>query len=88
MLTLDDAVKVTKRLVNDQMNDEEIIRQELEQKCYLPSYGPKKVLYGLVDEITPETITEQIRNDNLKRWTDDMRISVTIALEEMEGMDE
>ena len=36
MLTLDDAVKVAKRLIRDNMNDDEIIRQELEQKCWIP----------------------------------------------------
>ena len=37
MLTLEDAVKVAQRLVRDGMDDEEIIRQELEQKCWLQS---------------------------------------------------
>lgn len=34
ILTLDDAVTVTKQLVADDMDDAEIIRQELEQKCW------------------------------------------------------
>ena len=32
MLSLDDAVKVAKRLIADNMDDDEIIRQEMEQK--------------------------------------------------------
>ena len=41
LLNLDDAVKVTKRLVIDGMDDEEIIRQELEQKCWFPPKSNK-----------------------------------------------
>jgi hypothetical protein len=36
MLSLDDAVKVAKRLIADNMDDDEIIRQEMEQKCWFP----------------------------------------------------
>ena len=40
MISLDDAVKVAKRLVIDDMDDDEIIRQELEQKCWIPFPWP------------------------------------------------
>ena len=48
MLSLDDAVKVTKQLVINEMDDEEIIRTELEQKAWIPSKydEPVKVLAG------------------------------------------
>ena len=36
MLSLDNVVKVAKRLIEDGMDDDEIIRQELKQKCWLP----------------------------------------------------
>ena len=36
ILTLDDAVKVARRLIRDDMDDAEIIRQELMQKCWFP----------------------------------------------------
>lgn len=55
MLTLDDAVKVAKRLVMDDMNDEEIIRQELEQKCWFPPEADEaaKHLNDLIFHINP-----------------------------------
>lgn len=54
-LTLEDAVEVTKSLVTEGMDDEEIIRQELEQKCWLPPKSDEaaKRLNGLIFDINP-----------------------------------
>ena len=70
MLELDDAVKVTKWLVEDQMTDEDIIRQELEQKCWFPPNTDEaaKRLNDLIFDINPAEICSQIESDNLKHW--------------------
>lgn len=70
MLTLDDAVKVAKRLVMDDMNDEEIIRQELEQKCWFPPEADEaaKHLNDLIFHINPAEICGQIELDTLREW--------------------
>ena len=63
MLTLDDAVKVTQWLVEDGMNDEEIIRQELEQKCWIvpKSNDAAKQLNNLIFDINPAERCEIIQ---------------------------
>lgn len=82
MLTLDDAVKVTKQLVIDGMDDDVIIRQELEQKCWLP---PKKnksanILHDTIFDINPAEICKQIEEDNLKEWCKSMQVAMLIAM--------
>ena len=68
MLTLDDAVKVTKQLVVNKMNDDEIIRQELKQKCWFPPKSDEAVkrLNDLIFDINPAEICSQIEPGNLK----------------------
>ena len=70
MINLDDAVKVTKQLVMDGMNDEKIIRQELEQKCWFPPKTDEaaKKLYDLIFDVNPAEIASQIESDNLRHW--------------------
>lgn len=70
MLTLDDAVKVTRDLVNDMMDDDDIIRQELEQKCWFPPRKDESAerLSDLIFDINPAEICSQIETDNLKQW--------------------
>jgi len=70
MLTLDDAVKVTKRLIRDSVDDDKIIRQELMQKCWMPpkSDGAAKRLNDLIFDINPAEICSQIESDNLTNW--------------------
>ena len=82
MLTLDDAVKVAKRLVKDGMDDEEIIRQELEQKCWLPSEMDEaaKRLNDLIFDINPAEICNQIETDNLKNWCKTMQVEMKMAM--------
>lgn len=68
LLNLDDAVKVIKRLVIDRMDDDQIIMQELEQKCWFPPKSNKvaKHLNDLIFDINPAEICSQIESDNLK----------------------
>lgn len=82
MLTLEDAVKVAKRLVNDGMDDEEIIRQELEQKCWLPPEMDEaaKRLNDLICDITPAEICSQIESDNLKNWCGTVQMEMKMAM--------
>lgn len=82
MLTLEDAVKVAKRLVNDGMDDEEIIRQELEQKCWVPPVKDKaaKRLNDLICDITPAEICSQIESDNLKNWCGTVQMGMKMAM--------
>ena len=82
MLTLDDAVKVAKRLIRDNMNDDEIIRQELEQKCWIPSEisEPAKSLNDLIFDINPAEICAQIEADNLKKWCEIIQVEMKMAM--------
>ena len=82
MLSLDDAVKVTQRLVRDNMNDAEIIRQELEQKCWFPpkSDDAAKHLNDLIFDINPAEICSQIESDNLKNWCKTVQIEMKMAI--------
>jgi hypothetical protein len=82
MLTLDDAVKAAKRLVKDGMDDEEIIRQELEQKCW---FAPKsneaaEHLNNLIFDINPAEICSQIESDNLKNWCKTVQTEMKMAM--------
>lgn len=82
MLELDDAVKVTKWLVEDQMTDEDIIRQELEQKCWFPPNTDEaaKRLNDLIFDINPAEICSQIESDNLKNWCEIVQTEMKMAM--------
>lgn len=82
MLTLDDAVKVTQRLVRDKMDDEEIIRQDLEQKCWFPPETDEaaKHLNNLIFDINPAEICSQIEADNLKHWCEIIQTEMKMAM--------
>lgn len=85
MLQLDDAVKVTKWLVDDGMDDEEIIRQELEQKCWFP---PKKEdaakhLNDLICDVNPAEICSQIEADNLRHWCEIIQTEMKMAMAQL-----
>ena len=82
LLNLDDAVKVTKRLVIDGMDDEQIIRQELEQKCWIPPKTDEaaKRLNDLICDITPAEICSQIESDNLKNWCGTVQMEMKMAM--------
>lgn len=82
MLTLDDAVKVTKGLVNDMMDDDDIIRQELEQKCWFPPRKDESArrLSDLIFDINPTEICSQIERDNLKQWCEIVQTEMKMAM--------
>lgn len=82
MLTLDDAVKVTKRLITDNMNDDEIIRQELEQKCWFPPAPDEaaKDLNDMIFAINPAVICKQIEADNLRDWCSAIQTTMKLAM--------
>jgi len=82
MLTLDDAVKVAQRLVRDEMDDEEIIRQDLEQKCWFPPETDEaaKHLNDLIFDINPAEICSQIEADNLKNWCEMIQTEMKMAM--------
>lgn len=83
ILTLDDAAKVAKWLVDDGMNNEVIIRQELEQKCWLPVREPAKQLASIIIDINPAEIALQIQNDNLREWCEEIRVNMQLAVMQM-----
>ncbi len=82
MLSLDDAVKVAKQLVIDGMDDEEIISQEMEQKCWIPpeTNEPAKHLNDLIFDINPAEICSQIESDNLKNWCKIVQVEMNMAM--------
>ena len=85
MLSLDDAVNVTKQLVIDGMDSDAIIRQELEQKCWIP---PKtdvaaKHLKDLIFDINSTEICSQIKSDNLRKWCSTIQAEMTMAMVRM-----
>ena len=82
MLMLEDAVKVAQQLVEYGVDNEEIIRQELEQKCWFP---PKKDeaaehLNNLIFDINPAEICSQIESDNLKNWCKTIQTEMKMAM--------
>lgn len=90
LLNLDDAVKVTKRLVIDGMDDGEIIRQELEQKCWIPpeSNEAAEHLNNLIFDINPAEICQQIESDNLKKWCKTIQTEMKMAMVQLPCWDE
>jgi hypothetical protein len=82
MLTLDDAVKVAKQLVADEMDDAEIIRQELEQKCWFPPTTDTAAerLSDLIFDISPAEICAHIQKDNLREWCAFIQTEMRMAM--------
>lgn len=82
MLTLDDAVKVARQLVINETNSKEIIRQELEQKCWFPPRADDaaKRLNDLIFDINPAEICSQIQSDNLKHWCEIIQVEMKMAM--------
>lgn len=82
MLSLDDAVDVTRRLVQEEMDDVTIIRQELEQKCWFPPEANEaaKRLNDLIFDINPAEICSQIGSDNLREWCRIVQTEMKMAM--------
>ena len=82
MLSLDDAVKVAKLLIADNMDDDEIIRQDMEQKCWFPPKTDEAVkqLNDLIFDINPAEICAQIEADNLRNWCNTVQTVMKMAM--------
>ena len=82
LLSINDAVAVTKRLVRDGMDVDEIIYQEMEQKCWMPPETDKaaKRLSNLIFDINPAEICSQIESDNLKNWCKTVQVEMRMAM--------
>ena len=82
MLTLEDAVKVTKELIINSMDDECIIYQELGQKCWHPPAhdDAAKNLNDLIFDINPAEICSQIESDNLRQWCKVIQANMRMAM--------
>lgn len=82
LLNLDDAVKVTKQLVIYGVDDDQIIRNELEQKCWFPPKSNKAArrLNDLIFDINPAEICSQIESDNLKNWCKTIQTEMKMAM--------
>lgn len=82
LLSLDNAVKVTKRLVRDGMDDDVVIRQELEQKCWFPPKTDEaaKHLNELIHDINPAEICSQISQDNLTDWCNAVQVMMRMSM--------
>ena len=87
MLSLDDAVKVAKRLVVDGMDSNVIIRQEMEQKCWFPPKTDEaaKRLNDLICDITPAEICAQIESDNLRNWCNIVQTEMKMAMVQLDS---
>ena len=85
LLNLDDAVKVTKQLVIDGVDDDQIIRNELEQKCWFPPKSNKVAirLNDLIFDINPAEICSQIESDNLKNWCKTIQTEMKMAMAQL-----
>lgn len=82
LLSIDDAVTVAKRLVKDGVDVDEIIYQEMEQKCWIPPKTDKaaKRLNDLIFDINPAEICSQIESDNLKNWCNIIQTEMKMAM--------
>ena len=84
MLTLDDAVKVAKRYSD---MDEEILRDEFEQKCWIHEYTdePRERLVELIAGITPAEIASQIKSDSLRIWCKYIQVEMQLTAMQIRG---
>lgn len=79
MLTLEDAVKVAKRLFGVDEEDTELLRSEFKQKCYLESRDYESRLLETIDEINPRAICLKIERDGLREWCEGVRAELEMA---------
>ena len=75
MLTLDDAVAVTKEL--SAYNDR-IIRTELEQKCWIPEKN--KDVMSMINDINTVEIADHIVNEDLGEWCRAWQVNMIMKL--------
>ena len=91
MLTLDDAVKVAEKIVEVYIDhsieegDTEYIKQELEQKCYIPEKGSAaERLSGLIMDINPAEVASMIQDDKLREWCKTIQVEMNMSLIKMD----
>lgn len=87
MLDLEDAVMVAKRLMEAYGGDvteetEELIRNELEQKCYVNTMEkrlkPIEDMLNQIMEITPENIAGAISKDHLREYCKELQVALNM----------
>lgn len=91
MLEIEDAVKVAIDNIRNNYNcdvdeeDEEILYQEMEQKCWLTHYDEPdlKHLIDLIMDVNPAEICSQIQSDNLKNWCKIIQVEMQLTLMKM-----
>jgi hypothetical protein len=64
------------------MDDDEIIRQEFEQKCWFPptTDSAAERLNDLIFDINPAEICSHIQKENLKEWCVFMQAEMKMAM--------
>lgn len=85
MLTQKDAYEIVSSILKavDIEFDEEIIKNELEQKCWIcNASNTDKKLVSLVCDINPAEICSQIQNDNLRDWCETIQANMQLLLKE------
>ena len=87
MLSLDDAVKVAKELIDDNMDDDEIIRQKMQQRCWFPPTRDSAAerLNDLIFDINPAEICSHIQKENLKEWCVFMQTEMKMAMVQLDS---
>lgn len=93
-LDLEDAIQVLKIngfLDSGYADDDglEIVRNELEQKCYIKSENDTvKNISSLTCDINPKEIASQIEHDNLGQWCEILRAELNACVAKDEVWDE
>lgn len=89
LLNIDDATRVAMNFLRRYVDSfdpdelEDIVHSEMEQKSYIANmgqYDARKELIGLIMDINPREIGEQIAENNLKVWCDSIQTATQIAL--------
>ena len=89
LLNIDDATRVAmnflRRYVDlfDPDELEDVVRSEMEQKSYIAKMGQhdaRKDLIGLMMDVNPMEIGDQIAENNLKEWCETIQTAAQIAL--------
>lgn len=85
-LTLADACNAAIQYMVDRgykldPGEPEVIRSELEQKCYMGHES--ETLTQMFNRISPREIAFQIENDSLSTWCEEWRVNASMALRDI-----
>ena len=89
LLNIDDATRVAMRFLRSYVDRfdpdelEDLVHSEMEQKSYIAKmgqYDARKDLIGLIMDINPREIGDQIAGNNLKEWCATVQTEMQIAL--------